>query len=117
MINFQKISDSSPVVEHLQRTIEAKLDAGLKIFWLLSGGSFMPIEVEVAQRLSDHPGLKHLSVTLTDERYGPDGHQDSNWQKLLDAGSWAKARELGQIRTEGKEYIVEDGDVIEFLHG
>jgi ribosome-binding ATPase len=40
-----------------------------------------------------------------------------NWQKLLDAGSWAKARELGQIRTEGKEYIVQDGDVIEFLHG
>jgi small GTP-binding protein len=40
-----------------------------------------------------------------------------NWQKLLEAGSRAKARELGQIRTEGKEYIVEDGDVIEFLHG
>ncbi|KKW33004.1 MAG: Translation-associated GTPase [Parcubacteria group bacterium GW2011_GWA1_53_13] len=40
-----------------------------------------------------------------------------NWQKLLDAGSFAKARELGQIRTEGKEYVVQDGDVIEFLHG
>jgi small GTP-binding protein len=40
-----------------------------------------------------------------------------NWQKLLDAGSWAKARDLGAIRTEGKEYVVKDGDVIEFLHG
>ena len=40
-----------------------------------------------------------------------------NWQKLLDAGSWSKARELGQIRTEGKEYVVQDGDVVEFLHG
>ena len=40
-----------------------------------------------------------------------------NWQKLLDAGSFAKARELGQLRTEGKEYVVQDGDVIEFLHG
>ena len=40
-----------------------------------------------------------------------------NWQKLLDAGSFAKARERGLIRTEGKEYIVQDGDVIEFLHG
>lgn len=39
------------------------------------------------------------------------------WQKLLAAGSWAKAREQGLIRTEGKEYVVEDGDVIEFLHG
>ena len=40
-----------------------------------------------------------------------------NWQKLIEAGSWGKARELGAIRTEGKEYIVQDGDVIEFLHG
>ncbi len=37
-----------------------------------------------------------------------------NWQKLLDAGSWAKAREEGLLRTEGKEYIVQDDDVIEF---
>ena len=28
-----------------------------------------------------------------------------NWQKLLEAGSWSKARELGTLRTEGKEYI------------
>jgi ribosome-binding ATPase YchF (GTP1/OBG family) len=39
------------------------------------------------------------------------------WHKLLEAGSYAKARELGQVRTEGKEYVVKDGDVIEFLHG
>lgn len=36
------------------------------------------------------------------------------WQNLLDAGSYAAAREKGQVRTEGKEYIVKDGDVIEF---
>ncbi|MBV9159058.1 MAG: redox-regulated ATPase YchF [Candidatus Kaiserbacteria bacterium] len=36
------------------------------------------------------------------------------WDKLLESGSWSKAREKGQIRTEGKEYIVEDGDVMEF---
>ena len=38
------------------------------------------------------------------------------WQKLIEAGSYAKARELGQMRTEGKEYVVHDGDVMEFLH-
>lgn len=36
------------------------------------------------------------------------------WGKLLEAGSYASAREKGWIRTEGKEYIVKDGDVIEF---
>jgi GTP-binding protein YchF len=37
-----------------------------------------------------------------------------SWDKLLEAGSWGKARELGTLRTEGKDYIVQDGDVIEF---
>jgi len=39
------------------------------------------------------------------------------WQDLLKAGNYAKARETGLIRTEGKEYVVRDGDVIEFKHG
>jgi GTP-binding protein YchF len=37
-----------------------------------------------------------------------------HWDELLGAGSYASAREKGLIRTEGKEYIVKDGDVIEF---
>ncbi len=37
-----------------------------------------------------------------------------NWQKLLEVGSYAAAREKGLIRTEGKQYIVQDGDVVEF---
>jgi hypothetical protein len=37
-----------------------------------------------------------------------------NWQELLNAGSYAAAREKGLIRTEGKTYVIKDGDVIEF---
>ncbi len=37
-----------------------------------------------------------------------------NWQDLLNAGSYAEAKAKGKLRTEGKEYIVKDGDVIEF---
>ena len=36
---------------------------------------------------------------------------------LLAAGSYAIARETAKVRTEGKEYIVKDGDVMVFLHG
>lgn len=36
------------------------------------------------------------------------------YDKLVEAGSYANAREKGWVRTEGKEYIVKDGDVIEF---
>lgn len=36
------------------------------------------------------------------------------YEKLIEAGSLARARELGQLRIEGKEYVVKDGDIIEF---
>ncbi len=36
-----------------------------------------------------------------------------NWQTLLDAGGFVQAREKGLIATVGKDYIVQDGDVIE----
>ena len=36
------------------------------------------------------------------------------YAKLIEAGSFAVAREKGWVRTEGKEYVVTDGDVIEF---
>jgi len=39
-----------------------------------------------------------------------------NWQDLLQAGSFQAAREKGQVRLEGKEYMVQDGDVILFRH-
>lgn len=37
-----------------------------------------------------------------------------SYDDLVAAGSFARARELGKIRTEGKDYVVADGDVIEF---
>ena len=39
-----------------------------------------------------------------------------NWENLVKAGSFAAASEKAQVRLEGKEYIVQDGDVILFRH-
>lgn len=39
-----------------------------------------------------------------------------HWDTLVESGSWSKARDKGVLRTEGKEYVVQDGDVMEFLH-
>ncbi len=36
------------------------------------------------------------------------------WDALLEAGSWVAAREAGLVRSEGKDYEVVDGDVMEF---
>lgn len=39
-----------------------------------------------------------------------------HWDQLLDAGSEANARARGTLRLEGKDYIVEDGDVMHIRH-
>jgi len=40
-----------------------------------------------------------------------------SFDEFVKAGSMASARETGKLRTEGKEYAVRDGDIIEFMHG
>jgi ribosome-binding ATPase YchF (GTP1/OBG family) len=37
-----------------------------------------------------------------------------HFDELIRLGSFAKAREAGRLRIEGKEYVVQDGDVVEF---
>lgn len=36
------------------------------------------------------------------------------WETLLECGSYVKAKELGKVRSEGKEYVMKDGDVVLF---
>ncbi|QQG52432.1 MAG: redox-regulated ATPase YchF [Candidatus Falkowbacteria bacterium] len=38
-----------------------------------------------------------------------------NWEKFIECGSDAKAKEAGLMRIEGKDYVVQDGDVCNFL--
>jgi ribosome-binding ATPase len=36
------------------------------------------------------------------------------WDKLLEIGSWGKAKELGAVKTVGRDYVMTDGEVVEF---
>lgn len=38
-----------------------------------------------------------------------------DWEQMVHFGNWAKAKEAGKVRSEGKDYIVSDGDVL-FIH-
>ena len=38
-----------------------------------------------------------------------------NWEKFIETGGETKAKELGLIRIEGKDYIISDGDICNFL--
>ena len=54
-------------------------------------------------------------VIHTDFERGFIRAQTIGWQQLLEAGTLAEARNRGWLRSEGKEYVVAEGDVMEFL--
>jgi len=75
--------------ELLGNRIVELLDEDKSVLWLVPGGSNIPISVEAMKIIrgkTSVQGLSHLTISLTDERYGEVGHADSNWQQLLNAG-------------------------------
>ena len=54
-------------------------------------------------------------VIHTDFERGFIRAQTIGYQQLLKAGSFVEAKAKGQLRSEGKDYVVEEGDVMEFL--
>jgi guanylate kinase len=54
-------------------------------------------------------------VIHTDFERGFIRAQTIGWQQLLEAGTLAEARNRGWLRSEGKDYVVAEGDVMEFL--
>jgi hypothetical protein len=53
-------------------------------------------------------------VIHTDFQRGFIRAETIQWDELLEAGSWSAARDVGKVRSEGKDYIGQDGDVMEF---
>jgi 6-phosphogluconolactonase/glucosamine-6-phosphate isomerase/deaminase len=56
------------------------------VTWFVSGGSNIGLQTRAIRLLATHSNISQLTILLIDERYGPIGHQDSNWQQLTDAG-------------------------------
>ena len=48
----------------------------------------------------------------SDMERGFNAAEVGNWKDVVAAGSWAKAREAGRVRLEGRDYVVEDGDTL-----
>ena len=61
-----------------------------------------------ARRRRSAPGVIH-----TDFERGFIRAEVIHWDELLELGSWSKARDVGKLRVEGKDYEVADGDVLE----
>lgn len=52
----------------------------------------------------------------TDLQTGFIRSETADWRDLAEFGSYSKLREAGKLRIEGKEYVVQDGDVLLILH-
>ncbi len=85
MLHYVKTTDDTVIASAMNEIIAGYLSDGKKVLWLVPGGSNIPIAVDVSKRLINRP-THNLRVTLTDERFGPVGHSDSNWQQLLSNG-------------------------------
>lgn len=113
-----EINDLSPEeVEELK--IQSKLDQLiLACYNTLSLITFFTIKGE--KEIRAWTLEKNSNIILAAEKVHTDFAQKLikaevlNYQKLIESGSWNKARELGKIKLAGKEYIVQDGDIIEF---
>jgi ribosome-binding ATPase len=72
-------------------------------------------EATIAQSWHLHRGLTawHAAGQIhTDIQKGFVRAEVIGWQELLDAGGYAGARERGTLRVEGRDYVMNDGDVI-----
>lgn len=57
------------------------------VTWFVSGGSNITYQAKSIELLQQNGAdLSRLRILLIDERFGPVGHADSNWQQLADAG-------------------------------
>jgi 6-phosphogluconolactonase/glucosamine-6-phosphate isomerase/deaminase len=72
---------SSDVADGIMSRLSAHLNAGERVLWLVPGGSALEVIHQVADLL-EKTDCTNLTVSLTDERYGEVGHDDSNWEQL-----------------------------------
>jgi 6-phosphogluconolactonase/glucosamine-6-phosphate isomerase/deaminase len=67
------------------RGLDKTLESGLKVLWLLCGGSNVQLELDVFKALK-HATRDKLVISLVDDRFVAMDSQNSNWHQLIDGG-------------------------------
>ncbi|MGE0878875.1 MAG: redox-regulated ATPase YchF [Acidimicrobiia bacterium] len=85
-------------------------------YHLLGLRTFLTTGEKESRAWTFHAGAKApecAGVIHTDLQRGFIRAEVIHWDELLEIGSWSKAKDVGKLRIEGKEYEVVDGDVLE----
>jgi GTP-binding protein YchF len=87
------------------------------VYHLLGLRTYLTTGEQETRAWTIHAGDKApaaAGVIHTDFERGFIAAETIAFDDLMALGSFAKAREVGKLRIEGKEYVVKDGDVMEF---
>lgn len=79
-----QIDSTQQVAVALARIITKACEQGQNVLWLTCGGSNVGTAV-LASQLIPYQLKPLITLTLTDERYGPVRHANSNWQQLIES--------------------------------
>lgn len=97
---------------------ESGLDQLIKATYNLLGlATYFTAGVQEVRAWTFHKGIKApeaAGIIHTDFERGFIRAETVSYEDLMEAGSMIQARENGRVRSEGKEYVVKDGDVILF---
>ena len=100
-----------------KRGLDALARAG---FHTLKLQTFLTAGPKEARAWTIHQGdtaPKAAGVIHTDFEKGFIKAEIVSYDDLIAAGSMAAAKAAGKVRMEGKDYVMADGDVVEFRHG
>ncbi len=88
--------------------------ASYKLLNLITYFTAGPMETKAWTIVAGTKAPQAAGVIHTDFEKGFIRAEIIAWDKLLEAGSYAAARDKGWLRVEGKEYVMADGDVAHF---
>jgi 6-phosphogluconolactonase/glucosamine-6-phosphate isomerase/deaminase len=84
----------------LTKRLIHELSTGKRVLWLVSGGSNISSSIIIMQHITTALS-QQLTIGLIDERFGPVGHEDSNWQQLLRGGLKTKSATILPVLIDG----------------
>ena len=79
-------------------------------FFTIAGGK----QVQAWPLRAGTSALSASGIVHTDMQKGFIKAEVIPWNKLLESGNWKLAAEKGLLKLEGKDYVMADGDVVEF---
>ena len=119
---LQELDDESAAellesIGQTERGLDALARAG---FHTLRLQTFLTAGPKESRAWTIHQGdtaPKAAGVIHTDFEKGFIKAEIVSYEDLIEAGSMAAAKSAGKVRMEGKDYVMADGDVVEFRHG